>query len=68
MELTPQSEQSFRDPTPEMPRVMQLHMTPDAQRDQQRLRVLPVPMVDNEPSWRSACATLEPVTLKNQIP
>jgi hypothetical protein len=30
MELTPQSEYSFRDPTLEMARVMQLRMTPDA--------------------------------------
>jgi hypothetical protein len=43
-------------------------MTTDAQRDQQRLRILPVAMVDNEPTWRSTRATLEPVTLENQIP
>jgi hypothetical protein len=43
-------------------------MTPNAQRDQQRLCVLPIAMMDNEPTWRSTCATLEPVTLKNQIP
>ena len=45
--------------------MMQLYVTPDAQCDQQRLLVLPVAMVDNEPSWRSTCATLKSVTLNS---
>ena len=68
MQLAPQFEQSFRHPLAEAARMMQLHVATDAQRNEQGLRVALVAMVDHEPARRSTGATLELITLKNQIP
>src|SRR5271168_4747483 len=48
--------------------MMQPHVTTDAQCNEQGLGIALVAMVDHEPTCRSAGATLEPVTFKNQLP
>jgi hypothetical protein len=47
MQLAPKPEQRIRYPAPQAQRMMQPHVAADAQRDEQRLRVMAVTMMDH---------------------
>jgi hypothetical protein len=47
--------------------MMQPYVTADAQRDEQRLHVTAIAMMDHEPACRATGAASETITLKNQL-
>jgi hypothetical protein len=67
MQLAPKPEQRIRYPAPQMQRMMQPHVATNAQRDEQRLHVTAIAMMDHEPACRATGAASKPVTLKNQL-
>ena len=67
MQLAPKPKQRLRYPAPQAQRMMQPHVAADAQRDEQRLRVMAVTMMDHQAPSRPAGAAAKPVTLKNQL-
>jgi hypothetical protein len=67
MQLAPKPEQLLRYPAPQAQGMMQPHVAADAQRDEQRLRVMAVTVMDQQPPFGPARAAPEPVTSKNRL-
>jgi len=67
MQLAPQPQKGFRHPVAEPARAVQPDVATNAERDQQRLRVTLVAMMNNQPPAHSACPAPEPVPLKDQL-
>jgi hypothetical protein len=47
--------------------MMQPHVAPNAERNEQRLHVTAIAMMDHEPPCRATGAASETITLKNQL-
>jgi hypothetical protein len=67
MQLAPQPQKDFRHPVAEPAGAMQPDVATNAERDQQRLRVTLVAMMNNQPPAHSAYPAPEPVPLKDLL-
>jgi len=47
--------------------MMQPHVAPNAERNEQRLQIAAIAMMDHEPACRATGAASETITLKNQL-
>ena len=67
MQLAPQPEQRIRYPAPQAQRMMQPHVAANAERDEQRLHVTAIAMMDHEPACHATGAASKTIPFKNQL-